>query len=171
MSADMLKESAVAKGLLDCSEARSLTDQEGLQLVFLPGFSTSRTVTETSGRGIGLDVVNTTVTSLNGIIEIESEIGVGTRFTIKLPLTLAIINALMVEASGETFAIPLSGVLESIKIHTSEIHDVSSGEILQIRDRLLPIVRLDRFFGLKRAASGRPNMSLLSAAVKSEAAS
>ena len=152
MSADMLKESAVAKGLLESSEAKSLTDQEGLQLVFLPGFSTSRTVTETSGRGVGLDVVNTTVTSFNGIIEIESEIGIGTRFSIKLPLTLAIINALMVEVSGETFAIPLSGVLESIKIHTSEIHDVSSGEILQIRDRLLPIVRLDRFFGLRRAA-------------------
>jgi two-component system, chemotaxis family, sensor kinase CheA len=153
LSVGRLKESAVAKGLLGNVEAGNLSDQEAFQLVFHPGFSTSREVTETSGRGIGLDVVNKTVTSFNGTIDIASSPGSGTCFTIKLPLTLAIINALMVEVSGETFAIPLSGVLESIKIATAEIHEVSSGELLKLRDRLLPVVRLDRYFGLKSAAA------------------
>lgn len=149
MSAELIRESAVAKGLLDSQEAHSLSDQESFQLLFLPGFSTSSEITETSGRGIGLDVVKKIVTSFNGIIEISSTPGVGTRFIIKLPLTLAIIQALMVEASGETFAIPLSGVLESIKISTSEIHDVATGEMIKLRDRLLPIFRLDRCFALQ----------------------
>lgn len=150
MSAERLKRSALAKGLLDESEGRSLTDQDALQLVFLPGFSTSREVSETSGRGIGLDVVRKTVSSFNGTIDLESIPGGGTRFTIKLPLTLAIITALMVEASGETFAIPLSGVLESIKVEAAEIHAVASGEMINLRDRLLPLVRLDRYFSLQR---------------------
>jgi two-component system chemotaxis sensor kinase CheA len=148
MSADKLKEAAIANGFLDHREACSLSDQEAYNLIFLPSFSTSNEVTETSGRGIGLDVVKKTVTSLNGAIDIESTLGVGTRFIIKLPLTLAIINALMVEVAGEIFAIPLSGVQESIKIESSEIHQVSSGEITRLRDRLLPLVRLDRYFGL-----------------------
>lgn len=152
ISADKLKESAVAKGLLDSREARSLTDQEAFQLIFLPGFSTCREVTETSGRGIGLDVVKKTVSSFNGTIDIESTLGAGTCFTLKLPLTLAIITALMVEVSGETFAIPLSGVLESIRIDCGEIHDLSSGELIKLRDRLLPLVRLDRYFGMGKSA-------------------
>ena len=151
MSVEKLKESAVAKGLLDSREADTLTHREALQLIFLPGFSTSQAVTETSGRGIGLDVVKKTVLSFNGTIELESVVGAGTRFVIQLPLTLAIINALMVEVAGETFAIPLSGVLESIKIDTAEIHEISSGEILKLRDRLLTLIRLDGIFGLERS--------------------
>ncbi len=152
MSAETLKASAVAKGLLDGEAACSLTDEEAFQLVFVPGFSTSPEVTETSGRGIGLDVVKKAVTSFNGIIQVESMVGAGTCFTLRLPLTLAIITALMVEVSGETFAVPLSGVLESIKIGSCDIHELASGEIIKLRDRLLPIVRLDRYFGLERAA-------------------
>ncbi|MCM2357083.1 MAG: chemotaxis protein CheA [Geobacteraceae bacterium] len=152
MSVERLKASAIEKGLLDGREAGSLTDLEAFQLVFLPGFSTSNELTETSGRGIGLDVVRKTVASFNGVIDIESTAGKGTRFTIRLPLTLAIITALMVEVSGETFAIPLSAVLESIRIDSAEIHQVSSGELIKLRDRLLPVVRLDRYFGLPEAA-------------------
>ena len=153
MSIERIKASAVAKGLLDTSEAQALNDQEALQLVFMPGFSTSREVTETSGRGIGLDVVQKTVTSLNGTIDIISTAGKGTQFTIKLPLTLAIIQSLMVETAGEIFAIPLAGVLESIRLDAAEIHRVASGELIKLRDRLLPIVRLDSFFGFERADS------------------
>ncbi|ABQ26868.1 chemotaxis protein CheA [Geotalea uraniireducens] len=148
ISIEKLKNSAVAKGLIDHQQARALTDQEALQLVFIPGFSTSREVTETSGRGIGLDVVKNAVTAFNGMIDIDSMHGAGTTFTIKLPLTLAIIASLMVEVSGEVFAVPLSGVLESIKIDKAEIHQVASGEIINLRDRILPIVRLNEFFGL-----------------------
>lgn len=152
MVAENLKQSAREKGVLSEQELQTLTDQEALQLVFMAGFSTKQEVSETSGRGIGLDVVKKTVASLNGIMEIDSVPGRGTLFTIKLPLTLAIIAALMVESSGETFAIPLSGVMESIKIDSSSIHTVEGGDIIQLRDRLVPVFRLDRFFNLPRAA-------------------
>jgi two-component system chemotaxis sensor kinase CheA len=137
IDADKIRHQAVAKGLLDSEQVRAMDDYDAKQLLFLPGFSTSKEVTETSGRGIGLD----------------SRPGRGTTFTLKLPLTLAIINALMVEVAGETFAIPLSGVLESIKVATHDIHQVADGEIIQLRERLLPIIRLDRFFGLGRIRS------------------
>lgn len=150
MSAAELKELAVAKGLIGFQAARELSDHEALQLVFFPGFSTTREVTETSGRGIGLDVVKKIVSSLCGMIEIESKMGEGTRFTIKLPLTMAIIQALMVEVGGQTFAVPLSTVQESIKIDSAGIHQVGSGEIVRLRDSLLPITRLDSFFSLQK---------------------
>lgn len=149
MDPDKIRASAVAKGLISSEEAATLSTHEVLQLLFLPGFSTSSEVTETSGRGIGLDVVKKIVTSLNGMVDISSETGQGSTFTIKLPLTLAIITALMVEVSGETFAIPLSGVLESIRIHGDEIHDVGGNEVIKLRERLLTVHRLDRFFWQK----------------------
>ena len=152
MDPDKIRNSAVAKGLIGIEEAAALTRQEVLQLLFLPGFSTSTELTETSGRGIGLDVVKKIVTSLNGMIDISGTFGEGSKFTIKLPLTLAIITALMVEVSAETFAIPLSGVLESIRINSDEIHDVNGSEVVKLRDRLLPVYRLDRFFWQKSCA-------------------
>lgn len=155
LSAARLKEAATAKGLISSQEAREMSDQEALQLVFLPGFSTSGEVTETSGRGIGLDVVKKIVGSFNGIIEIESRGGEGTDFIMKLPLTLAIIQALMVEVAGQTFAVPLTAVLESIKIDDDAFHQVGAGEMIRLRDRLLPIVRLDRFFSLEKRVDDR----------------
>lgn len=149
MDPDKIRGSAVTKGLISSEEAAVLSTHEVLHLLFLPGFSTSSEVTETSGRGIGLDVVKKIVTSLNGMVDISSEAGRGSTFTIKLPLTLAIITALMVEVSGETFAIPLSGVLESIRIHGDEIHDVGGSEVIKLRERLLTVHRLDRFFWQK----------------------
>lgn len=151
MNPDKIRNSAVTKGLIGKDEAGTFSSQEILQLLFLPGFSTSSEVTETSGRGIGLDVVKKIVTSLNGLIDISGTQGLGTRFTIKLPLTLAIITALMVEVGGEIFAIPLSGVLESIRIHAGEIHEIGAAEVINLRDHLLPIRRLDSFFGMPSA--------------------
>jgi len=150
MDPDRIRCSAVAKGLLGEDEAGALPAGEVLNLLFLPGFSTSSEVTETSGRGIGLDVVKKIVTSLNGMIDISSDPGRGTRFTIKLPLTLAIITALMVEVGGEIFAVPLSGVLESIRINAGEIHQIGATEVINLRDHLLPICRLDNFFRMNR---------------------
>lgn len=147
-----IRASALAKGLIGEDEAAVLAEQEVLQLLFLPGFSTSSEVTETSGRGIGLDVVKKIVSSLNGMIDIASRKGEGTRFTIKLPLTLAIINALMVEVDGEIFAVPLSGVLESIKISATDVHMIGASEVINLRDHLLPICRLVRFYGMKQGA-------------------
>lgn len=139
---------AVEKGLISESQGAAMPDYETLQMIFLPGFSTSSEVTETSGRGIGLDVVKKIVTSLSGMVDISSQAGTGTCFTIKLPLTLAIINALMVDVGGETFAIPLSGVMESVRISNAEIHQIAGGEVINLRERLLPIRRLDLFFGM-----------------------
>jgi len=102
--------------LINREEARNLSNQEALHLIFLPGFSTSSEVTETSGRGIGMDVVKKIVTSFNGMIDISGTPGCGSKFTLKLPLTLAIITALMVEVGGGIFAIPLAGVRESIRL-------------------------------------------------------
>ena len=153
ISPEKIRNAAVAKGLIDSQQAWALSDQEALHLVFHPGFSTNDVVTETSGRGIGLDVVKNAVNSFNGMIDIDSTVGVGTTFTIKLPLTLAIITSLMVEVSGESFAIPLSGVLESIKVKKDDIHEVAAGEVIQLRDRLLPLVRINRFFGLPQVKS------------------
>lgn len=148
ISAEKIREAAVAKGLIDAPSAAALPDAEALQMIFLPGFSTRIEVTETSGRGIGLDVVKKIVSTFNGIIDIDSRVGHGTTFTLRLPLTLAIISALMVEVSGQTYAVPLSGVLESIRAASAEIHSIGGRELITLRDRLLPLVRLDSFFGL-----------------------
>lgn len=152
MDPDEIRSKAVARGVLEPEAARGMTRGEILQLAFLPGFSTRSEVTETSGRGIGLDVVKKIVSSLNGSIEIESKPGRGTTFTMMLPLTLAIITALMVEVAGEIYAVPLSGVLESVQVECEECHDTGSGEVIMLRDRVLPLYRLDRFFGRESAA-------------------
>jgi two-component system, chemotaxis family, sensor kinase CheA len=146
-----LRAQAVAAGLLDAPRAPQLSRLESLALIFLPGFSTAKRLTETSGRGIGLDVVQKNVQSLGGTIEIETEPGKGSSFLIKLPLTLAIIQALLVEVSGSVFAVPLSGVLESLAAAELELHRVSQGELCRLRDRLLPVKRLDRLFSLPAA--------------------
>ncbi|QXE85435.1 chemotaxis protein CheA [Geomonas nitrogeniifigens] len=147
MDPEEIRKKAVARGVLEQEAAQAMSEAELLQLVFVPGFSTRSEVTETSGRGIGLDVVKKIVSSLNGIIEIESRVGRGTTFTMMLPLTLAIISALMVEVAGETYAVPLSGVLESVQVQGEECHDTGNGEVIMLRDRVLPLYRLDRFFG------------------------
>jgi two-component system chemotaxis sensor kinase CheA len=150
ISPENLVRAALAKQLISEAEAQTLSGQDALQLIFLPGFSTSSEVTETSGRGIGLDVVKKSIASFNGMIEINSTPGAGTSFNIKLPLTMAIISALMVEVAGEVFAVPLASVIESICIDNAEIHDVGDGQMIKLRDRLLPLHRTDRVLGLQR---------------------
>lgn len=154
LDAAHLKNAALGKGLIDPRQAAALSEQEALQLVFLPGFSTSDRLTETSGRGIGLDVVQRTAASFGGLIEIDSRPGRGTTFSMKLPLTLAIIQALLVEVSGQTFALPLSGVLEGLSVEESELHEASGSELFRLRDRLLPVKRLWRFFSLPEPQQG-----------------
>ena len=126
-----------------------------LDLIFEPGFSTAKEVTEISGRGVGLDVVKKNVAGLGGIVEVRSEPGKGTEFTIKLPLTLAIISALMVEAGSENYALPLSSVVESIKLNPADVRTVNNREVMNLRDRVLPLVRLSRLFGCAVEGEGR----------------
>ena len=128
--------------------------RELMDLIFLPGLSTAETVTEVSGRGLGMDVVKKSLAKISGSIELESERNVGTRFTIKLPLTLAIISALMVEASDEQYAIPLASVVESIRVANEEIHLINNREVTKVRDHILPLLRLTDLFGLTHSPNG-----------------
>ncbi|MDD5222983.1 MAG: chemotaxis protein CheA, partial [bacterium] len=126
-----------------------------LDLILIPGFSTAETVTEISGRGIGMSVIQKSLARISGSLEVESEPGKGTRFKFKLPLTLAIIPALLVEISGEPYAIPLVSVAESVRVKAPEIHLVDNREVFKVRDHLLPLVRLSEYFGLPPAAAGK----------------
>jgi two-component system chemotaxis sensor kinase CheA len=149
MDPNKLKKKAVEKGVITVEEAKSLDNEGAFNLVFKPGFSTAEKITNISGRGVGMDVVKTNIEKLNGIINIESELGHGTRFRLKLPLTLAIIQALLVDVSGEIFAIPLVSVVETVRINLSEVHNFEGREVLKLRDSVLSLLRLDEIYELE----------------------
>ncbi len=138
-----LKDNAVKKGLLSREKADELSKQDAYNLIFLPGFSTAQQVTNVSGRGVGMDVVKTNISKLRGIIEIESEVGIGTKFIMKIPLTLAIIQGLLVEVLSETIVIPLNSVVEVIRIPKEQIYIVNQKECINYRDSVLPLLSLD----------------------------
>ncbi len=142
----MLKEKAIEKGVISERDAESMSDKEAFNLIFKPGFSTAKVVSNVSGRGVGMDVVKTNIEKLNGIIEIDSEVGVGTTQKLKIPLTLAIIQALLVGVQEEYYAIPLSSVLETVRIGQDEIYTVDGKSVLRLRDEVLSLVRLSDIF-------------------------
>jgi len=141
---EIIKSKAVSKGLISEEKARELTKQEAFNLIFLPGFSTAAKVTNISGRGVGMDVVKTNVTKLRGIINVESEVNVRTKIIIKLPLTLAIIQGLLVNIIGETVVVPLSSVIEVVRISKKQIYSVNKKQVIKLRDIVLPLVDIDR---------------------------
>ena len=149
IDAAAVRRKAVDRGLLKADE--TLPDRELLQLIFSQGFSTAETVSDLSGRGVGLDVVLKSIERLNGLVEVETVPGVGTKFIIQLPLTLAIISALLIEVSDRTYAVPLGSVVESLKFRPADVHSINGRDTLRIRDRIVPLVRLDAFFGLRAA--------------------
>ncbi|MCQ2623035.1 chemotaxis histidine kinase/response regulator CheAY2 [Helicobacter pylori] len=142
----MLKEKAIEKGVISERDAEGMSDREAFNLIFKPGFSTAKVVSNVSGRGVGMDVVKTNIEKLNGIIEIDSEVGVGTTQKLKIPLTLAIIQALLVGVQEEYYAIPLSSVLETVRINQDEIYTVDGKSVLRLRDEVLSLVRLSDIF-------------------------
>ncbi len=142
----MLKEKAVEKGVISERDTEGMSDREAFNLIFKPGFSTAKVVSNVSGRGVGMDVVKTNIEKLNGIIEIDSEVGVGTTQKLKIPLTLAIIQALLVGVQEEYYAIPLSSVLETVRISQDEIYTVDGKSVLHLRDEVLSLVRLSDIF-------------------------
>lgn len=148
MDPNKLKRKAIEKGVITVDEANSMDDKQAFALIFKPGFSTAEKITNISGRGVGMDVVRTNIEKLNGIITIDSKIDEGSTFYLKLPLTLAIIQALLVEVAGETFAIPLASVVETVRITNEEIHSFEGREVLKLRDRVLSLIRLDEAFAL-----------------------
>lgn len=143
MDPEKLKEKAIEKGIISQEQAAQMGDREAYQLIFAPGFSTAKKVTSVSGRGVGMDVVRTNIQNLKGMVEIDSEYGMGSTFIIKLPLTLAIIQGLLVKVSNETFAIPLSSVIEVVAVNADEVYSINQQEVIRIRKEVLPITRLD----------------------------
>ncbi len=154
MDTEVLRQKAVEKGILSKAETEKLTDKETLELVFMPGFSTAKSVSDISGRGVGMDVVKTNISKLNGFVDIKTEKRKGTKFIIRLPLTLAIIQALMVEIGNEIFAVPLSNVVETVRVASSDVKTIDSNEVIVLREQLLPLVRLGREFGIASTGNG-----------------
>jgi two-component system chemotaxis sensor kinase CheA len=140
---------AIQRGIVRADEA--LSDREAIQLIFTEGFSTARTVTDVSGRGVGLDVVVRSMEQLNGLIEAETIPGAGTKFTLQLPLTLAIITVLMVEVGGAVYALPSGAVVESLRFPKREVTRIGGRDTLRVRDRLVPLVHLAELFGVSEA--------------------
>lgn len=149
---------AVEKGLVSADRVRSLSPREVLDLIFLPGFTTAEKTSDLSGRGVGMDVVRSNLKKLNGTIDLESRVGVGTTVLLKFPLTLAILPVLLVRVAAEIYAIPLRYVCETASITPKEVHSVEGQEVLQLRNETLPLLRLSDVVGLKgdaQAETGR----------------
>ncbi|MFB9159826.1 chemotaxis protein CheA, partial [Chromobacterium violaceum] len=147
MNPDALRRKAIEKGLIDQETANSLDEKQCLQLIFLPGFSTKDQISSVSGRGVGMDVVRTNIQKLNGRIDISSVPGEGTRISISLPLTLAILPVLVVRACNQPFAVPLAMVREIITIDGSAIQEVSGKPTIVVRDEILPLKTLAGLLG------------------------
>jgi two-component system chemotaxis sensor kinase CheA len=147
---------AVRRGLLAQEEVTELVHREVLNLVFIPGLSTKSDVGELSGRGVGMDVVKTNIGKLGGIIDIYSERGIGTKFTVTLPITLAIISALIVQVEGRTFAVPLASVQEAIWLDPAALRRVEGQEMMTLRGATLPLCRMNELFGLTSALKPKP---------------
>ena len=133
---------AVEKGLVSAERVGSLSHREILDFIFLPGFSTAEKTSDLSGRGVGMDVVRSNLKKLNGTIDLDSKLGVGTTVLLKLPLTLAILPVLLVRVAEETYALPLRTVLETASIQVGEIHTIEGREVLQLRNETVPLLRL-----------------------------
>jgi two-component system chemotaxis sensor kinase CheA len=145
---DRIREVAVQRGLASAEAARDMTRREVMNLIFTPGFSTARQVTPLSGRGVGMDVVKNNIANLSGMIDLRTERGKGTRFELTLPVTLAIVRALVVSTAGRTYAVPLNSVLEILEVRARDVRTLSTREVISVRGATLPLVRLARAFGL-----------------------
>ena len=150
MDPEKLKKKAIEKGIITPQEAENMSDKEAFMLIFKPGFSTADKVTSVSGRGVGMDVVKTNIEKLNGIIEVDSIPGKGTTFKLKIPLTLAIIQALLVASQEDLFAVPLSNVIETVRIVEEDIYTIEGRSVLKLRDEVLPLVNMADIFNIEK---------------------
>jgi two-component system chemotaxis sensor kinase CheA len=145
MNAEKLKDLAIERGVLDADAANRMSDSEAFNLIFAPGFSTKTEISEVSGRGVGMDVVKTKITQLNGTVHIDSELGKGTILEIKVPLTLAILPTLMVVVGKQTFALPLAGVNEIFHLDLTKTNIVDGQLTIIVRERAIPLFYLDQW--------------------------
>lgn len=153
---DRVLAKAIERGLVTPEQAGEMSEREALQLIFLPGFSTASAVTTVSGRGVGMDVVRANVEKVGGSVELESKVGIGTTLRLRVPLTLAIVPALVVRSGGQSFALPQTALVELVYIPTRDaaqvVERVGASEVYRLRERLLPMIWLDRLLGLKNTA-------------------
>ncbi|MFK5937778.1 MAG: response regulator [Sulfurimonas sp.] len=154
LDVEMLKAKSLENGIITEKESDSMSDKEAFSLIFKPGFSTAASVTSVSGRGVGMDVVKTNIEKLNGMIDIESTLGEGTSIKLKIPLTLAIIQALLVGVQEEYYAIPLASVLETVRISKDEIYTVEGRSVMRLRDEVLSLVHIGDIFEVERILDG-----------------
>lgn len=153
---EQIKQKAIEKGLISEAQTREMSKTDILNLIFIPGFSTKREITNVSGRGVGMDVVKTNIAKLKGIVEIDSEFGKGTIITLKVPLTLAIIQGLLMKVVDEIFAVPLSAVLEIIRVGPNEIYTIQGREVIRVRDVILPLARMADIIGNSKVTKQSP---------------
>jgi two-component system chemotaxis sensor kinase CheA len=151
INAERLRKSAVQKGLISEEDAAGLTEEQSIDLMFMAGLSTAQKVTDISGRGVGLDIVNTNIQRINGSIHVETHPGNGTTFMIALPLTLAIVPALLVKVHQTTFAIPLVMITETFKLEESAIKSVYQKPVTMLRESVLSLVKLSEVFDLPKS--------------------
>jgi two-component system chemotaxis sensor kinase CheA len=142
INVERVKQKAIEKRLISEADADRMSEGELVNLIFLPGFSTAEKITDVSGRGVGMDVVRTNINKINGSVEVRTTPGTGSTFIIRLPLTIAIIQALMVTIGAEVYAIPLQTVVETVKITREEVKTLSGSDVLNLRDQVLPLLRL-----------------------------
>jgi two-component system chemotaxis sensor kinase CheA len=146
---DKVKNKALQKGLVH--DISTVSDRDAIDFIFLPGFSTNETVSDVSGRGVGMDVVKNNISAVSGMVDVETHKGEGSRFTITLPVTLAIIKALIISCSGRTYALPITSVLESLLMTGRDIMTVERKEVIKLRESTLPLLRLENFFDIRRS--------------------
>ena len=158
--------SALDKGLIKPEEARGLSPREAFLLTCIPGFSTAQEVTDVSGRGVGMDVVRSTIRSLGGSLAIDSEVGRGSRIALKLPLTIAIINVLLVKCANLTLAVPVTRILRTLEIGRSEITTRGKQKYIYLDDEAIPLVSMNRIFGIQAASPPGPGIPLFVGEVK-----
>ena len=154
INAEKIRNKAVEKGMISREEADALPDSDAVRLIFLPGFSTADVITDVSGRGVGMDVVRSKIESLGGHVDVETQIDKGSVFKIKLPLTLAIIQAMLVKVQDEMYAIPLGSIDSTINITPDDIKTVQNKEVIVLRGQIIPIARLNEVLSVPKGESG-----------------
>ncbi|MBW7474290.1 chemotaxis protein CheA [Paenibacillus oenotherae] len=156
-----MRQSALAKGLLTSEEAGLISDRDAIELIFRPGFSTASVVSDVSGRGVGMDIVRSHIEKLNGLIDIDTVLGQGTRFKIKLPLTLAIIIGLLVKLHEQTYIIPMSNITEIVRIPYHDIQTVRGQSVILLRSQVIPIIWLHDHFNIPRSEQSKSHIQLV----------
>lgn len=151
---------ALEREMITKAQRELMSPGDVMQLIFEPGFSTADEISDLSGRGVGMDVVKTNIRKLNGMIELKSEPGAGTEIKLKLPLTLAVSHALLVEVTEEIYAIPLSSVIETLRVDREEIQTIERREVIRHRDSVIPLIRLDTLFGIRSVRAGTASRPL-----------